>query len=76
MPDITGLDLREADARWVMLVDGRGGEYKGEAIKPSHLSLWEWLVGYGRIYDPSAPKLDLKTLSLEKKLAQLEQQKL
>lgn len=70
MPDLTGLDLREADARWFMLVDGRGGEYVGDAIKPRHLSLWEWFVGYGKIYDPSAPKLDLKTLSLEKKLAQ------
>ncbi|GAQ81563.1 phosphate transporter [Klebsormidium nitens] len=70
VPDLTGLDLREADARWFMLVDGRSSEYVGEAIKPRHLSLWERIVGYGKVYDPSAPKLDLKTLSMEKKLAQ------
>lgn len=54
------MDLREADARWVLLLEGRGRDYHGPAVQWKHLSLWEWLVGYARQYDPKAPKIPLQ----------------
>ncbi|GAQ81972.1 phosphate transporter [Klebsormidium nitens] len=59
VPDITGLDLREADARWVMLLEGKGREYQGPAVQWRNLSVWEWLVGYARQYNEKAPKVTL-----------------
>ena len=62
VPDITGLDLREADARWVMLLEGRGQEYQGPAVNWRNLSVYEWLVGYARQYNEKAPKVTLTHL--------------
>jgi MFS family permease len=50
--DLTGLDLREGDKRWLAILDNR--PYTGEAVNPSHLSLFERLIGYGRAYNSSA----------------------
>jgi hypothetical protein len=63
VPDITGLDLREADARWVLLLEGKGNEYHGPAVNWKNLSLWEWLAGYARQYDPKASRTPLAHIS-------------
>jgi len=55
LPDTTGLDLKEQERRWSYIMDGRGNEYHGVAIHPTHLSLWERLRGVGKNYNP---KLD------------------
>ena len=52
-PDITGLDLREGDKRWLAILDGKHAQYSGEAVNPKHLSLFERLLGYGKLYDPT-----------------------
>jgi MFS family permease len=55
LPDTTGLDLKEQERRWSYIMQGRGNEYHGVAIHPTHLSLWERLRGVGKNYNP---KLD------------------
>ena len=50
MPDLTGLDLKEGDKRWLAIVAGETDAYDGEAVNPRHLSLLERLMGYGRGY--------------------------
>ncbi|KAK3938050.1 major facilitator superfamily domain-containing protein [Diplogelasinospora grovesii] len=57
LPDTTGLDLKEQERRWNYIRAGRGDEYRGIAIHPTHLSLWERMRGVGKNYDP---ELDLK----------------
>ncbi|KAL2119047.1 hypothetical protein VTJ04DRAFT_6007 [Mycothermus thermophilus] len=54
LPDTTGLDLKEQERRWTYIRNGRGDEYHGIAIHPTHLSLWERLRGVGKNYDPAA----------------------
>ncbi|KAH8910427.1 MFS general substrate transporter [Coniochaeta sp. PMI_546] len=55
LPDTTGLDLKEQERRWSYIRKGRGDEYHGIAVHPTHLSLWERIRGIGKLYDP---KLD------------------
>ncbi|PNW71997.1 hypothetical protein CHLRE_16g686750v5 [Chlamydomonas reinhardtii] len=50
IPDVTGLDLREGDKRWLAILDGHHHLYHGDAIKPRNLSLIERLLGYGKNY--------------------------
>ncbi|KAK4240332.1 major facilitator superfamily domain-containing protein [Achaetomium macrosporum] len=57
LPDTTGLDLKEQERRWTYIRAGRGAEYRGIAIHPKHLSLWERITGVGKNYDP---ELDIK----------------
>lgn len=57
MPDTTGLDLKEQERRWAFIRAGREKEYHGVAIHPRHISLWEWLRGVHKPYDP---ELDYK----------------
>ena len=38
------------DRRWLMIVEGQGGDYAGEAVNPRFLSLFETALGYGRRY--------------------------
>ncbi|GIL71055.1 hypothetical protein Vretifemale_1695 [Volvox reticuliferus] len=54
IPDITGLDLREGDRRWLAILDGNHGYYHGEAVNPKYLSIFERMLGYGRNYRPEA----------------------
>lgn len=57
LPDTTGLDLKEQERRWQYIMEGRGDEYRGIAIHPRHLSLWERLRGVGKNYHPD---IDMK----------------
>lgn len=41
IPDLTGLDLKEGDKRWLAIVDGEHDEYTGPAIAKKHLSFVE-----------------------------------
>jgi MFS family permease len=50
--DLTGLDLKEGDKRWLALLDGKS--YHGESVNPKYLSLFERMLGYGKLYDPAA----------------------
>ena len=50
IPDLTGLDLREGDKRWLAIIDGKMDVYTGEAVNPKHLSLMERILGYGKYY--------------------------
>lgn len=52
LPDTTGLDLKEQERRWKFIREGREKEYHGIAIHPNHLSLWEYLMGKSREYNP------------------------
>lgn len=52
IPDLTGLDLREGDKRWLAMVENV--EYTGDAINPKHLSILERVMGYGKGYVPSS----------------------
>ncbi|EFJ43350.1 proton/phosphate symporter [Volvox carteri f. nagariensis] len=52
IPDITGLDLREGDRRWLAILDGHHDYYHGEAVNPRYLSVVERMLGYGRLYRP------------------------
>ncbi|KNG82393.1 MFS phosphate transporter [Aspergillus nomiae NRRL 13137] len=54
LPDTTGLDLKEQERRWQYIRDGREHEYHGPAVHPKHLSLWERLMGKGKLYDADA----------------------
>jgi len=53
IPDLTGLDLREGDKRWLAVLDGKHSAYTGPAVNPKHLSLFERFLGYGKLYNPS-----------------------
>ena len=50
IPDLTGLDLREGDKRWLAIIDDKMDTYSGEAVNPKHLSLVERMLGYGKYY--------------------------
>lgn len=53
LPDTTGLDLREQERYWALVIAGRENEYHGVAIHPRHLSRWErWVNKRHRNYDP------------------------
>ena len=54
LPDTTGLDLKEQERRWVFIREGRPQDYHGVAVNRKHLSLWEWMRGVGKSYDPQA----------------------
>ncbi|KAG2425952.1 hypothetical protein HXX76_013325 [Chlamydomonas incerta] len=54
IPDVTTLDLREGDRRWLAILDGHHDMYHGEAVNPKNLSLVERLLGYGKRYKPHA----------------------
>lgn len=51
IPDLTGLDLREGDKRWLAILDGAHDSYTGEAVNPKHLSWYERMLGYGKLYN-------------------------
>ena len=51
--DVTGLDLRDGDKRWLAILDGKHASYTGEAVNPKYLSLVERLLGYGKRYNAS-----------------------
>jgi MFS family permease len=51
LPDTTGLDLKEQERRWAFIRVGKGDEYRGVAIHPKHLSVWERFRGVGKNYD-------------------------
>jgi hypothetical protein len=55
LPDTTGLDLKEQERRWTYIRQGKGDQYHGIAVHPTHLSLWERIRGISKLYDP---KLD------------------
>lgn len=42
------------DKRWMLVVEGQGGDYRGPAVEPRHLSLFENLVGLGRAHGANA----------------------
>ena len=42
------------DRRWLMIVEGQGSDYAGEAVNPRFLSLFEIALGYGRRYQARA----------------------
>lgn len=53
IPDITGLDLREGDRRWLKSLE-KGSVYHGEAINPKYLSFFEkYVMRYGKDYNPA-----------------------
>lgn len=54
IPDITTLDLKEGDKRWLAIVSGNDTVYEGEAVNPKYLSLIERWLGYGKLYNPAA----------------------
>ncbi|CAK7271901.1 hypothetical protein SEPCBS57363_004859 [Sporothrix epigloea] len=58
LPDTTGLDLKEQERRWSYIKEGREFEYHGIAVHPTHLSLWERIMGVGKYYNP---ELDAKS---------------
>jgi MFS family permease len=41
IPESMGLDLSELDRKWIMILEGRKGEYIGAANDPKHLSFYE-----------------------------------
>jgi hypothetical protein len=51
LPDTTGLDLKEQERRWNYIRAGREQDYRGIAIHPQHLSLWERFRGVHKRYD-------------------------
>ncbi len=53
LADLTGLDLREGDKRWLAILEGVEHEYDGQAVAPKHLSLLERMLGYGKLYNPN-----------------------
>lgn len=48
-PDLTGLDLRDGDIRWLTMLEGKD-VYSGEAVNPLNLSTVERWIGYGKQY--------------------------
>ncbi len=46
--------LRAGDRRWMLVLEGQGQDYHGEAVNPKHLSTLEQLLGYGRAYAANA----------------------
>jgi hypothetical protein len=52
LPDTTGLDLKEQERRWHYIRAGRASEYHGVAVHPTHLSIWERMMGQGKLYSP------------------------
>ncbi|PQE07021.1 MFS phosphate transporter protein [Rutstroemia sp. NJR-2017a BBW] len=51
LPDTTGLDLKEQERRWSYIRAGKEADYHGIAVHPTHLSLWERLMGVGKHYN-------------------------
>lgn len=41
IPETLGLDLYEVDKKWRMILEGRKGEYRGDANHPMYLSYYE-----------------------------------
>lgn len=54
LSDTTGLDLADLDRYNMYLLAGQAHNYHGEAVNPKYLSLYERMVGYGKLYDPVA----------------------
>eukprot|EP00887_Chlorella_sp_A99_P002403 scaffold10.g2403.t1 len=56
IPDLTGLDLKEGDKRWLAIINGDHASYDGPAVAPRHLSFVERvLFRYQRNYRGDAP---------------------
>ena len=47
IPETLGLDLYEVDKKWRMILEGRKGDYKGDANHPKFLSYYERSKLYG-----------------------------
>ena len=47
IPETLGLDLYEIDKKWRMTLEGRKGDYVGDANHPRYLSFWERSKLYG-----------------------------
>lgn len=63
IPDLTGLDLKEGDMRWLAIIDGDHDEYTGPAISKRHLSFLEKVAyRFQRNYDPNSPDLAAKAV--------------
>jgi hypothetical protein len=58
IPDLTGLDLKEGDTRWLAILNGDHGAYDGEAVNPRHLSFVErYIFRYGKAYRAQPKKV-------------------
>ncbi|KDD76549.1 hypothetical protein H632_c186p1 [Helicosporidium sp. ATCC 50920] len=54
IPDLTGLDLKEGDKRWLAIVEGEHDLYCGPAVAPKHLSAIERFVyRYSSRFNPA-----------------------
>jgi len=47
IPETLGLDLLEVDKKWRMILEGKKGEYQGDANHPKFLSHYERARLYG-----------------------------
>jgi hypothetical protein len=54
IPETTGLDLYETDRKWRMILDGRKGEYQGDANHPKFLSFYERNKNKASMYGQSS----------------------
>lgn len=63
LPDTTGLKLKDLDEFHEYLIDNRVSEYHGEAVNPSHLSVWENMLGWSASYDRKHVHDDIDTSS-------------
>ncbi|CAK0783592.1 hypothetical protein CVIRNUC_006791 [Coccomyxa viridis] len=64
VPDTTSLDLMQLDLYWDKLMAGNGQDYHGEAVNPKNLSLWERMLGRGKLYDLAAHAAQLKGVEM------------
>ncbi|GFR43042.1 hypothetical protein Agub_g4047 [Astrephomene gubernaculifera] len=69
IPDVTGLDLREGDRRWLAILDGNHDAYHGEAVNPRYLSFLERMMGYGKLYKPEGSEAVQEAVAVAKGLA-------
>jgi hypothetical protein len=37
------------DRRWMLVLEGQGSDYHGEAVNPANLSLFELALGYHKV---------------------------
>lgn len=54
----------QLDLYWDKLMAGNGQDYHGEAVNPKNLSLWERMLGRGKLYDPAAHAAQLKGVEM------------
>lgn len=54
----------QLDLYWDKIMAGQPKEYHGEAVNPQNLSLWERMLGRGRVYIPAAHAAQLKGVEM------------